>query len=172
MPLSAGLPSPHPLITTEHQGRGGDRVSAGTQGPGSDRGCRAQSPGRSRMAPSSPTGLRVPPSAPSPSLSSWVPFLSRAASSSPTLSQGHGLPSVSTRPARAEMLRTRHPCTKQHHFLFKSRPPSPPPPTCVEDTSNFPVIQTRTLSHLPNTHPLLIESGVDPDHFTSHTGVH
>ena len=90
--------------------------------------------------------------------------------SSPTLSQGHGLPSVSTRPARAEMLRTRHPCTKQHHFLFKSRPPSPPHPTCVEDTSNFPVIQTRTLSHLPNTHPLLIESGVDPDHFTSHTG--
>lgn len=64
VPLGAGLPSPHPLITTEHQGRGGDRASAGTQGPGSDRGCRAQSPGLSRMAPSSPAGLRVPPSAP------------------------------------------------------------------------------------------------------------
>ena len=61
VPLGAGLPSPHPLITTEHQGRGGDRASAGTQGPGSDRGCRAQSPGLSRMAPSSPAGLRVPP---------------------------------------------------------------------------------------------------------------
>lgn len=90
--------------------------------------------------------------------------------SSPTLSQGHGLPSISTCPARAEMLRTRCPCTKQHHFPFEFCPPSPPPPTCVEDTSNFPVIQTRTFGHLPNTHPLFTESGVDPDHFTSHTG--
>lgn len=57
-------PESPPLITTKHQGRCGDRVSAGTQGPGSDRGCRARSLGRSRAAPSSPTGLHVPPSAP------------------------------------------------------------------------------------------------------------
>ena len=55
------VPTP---ITTKHQSRCGDRVSAGTQGPGSDRGCRARSPGRSRAAPSSPTGLHVPPPAP------------------------------------------------------------------------------------------------------------
>lgn len=69
--------------------------------------------------------------------------------SSPTLSQGHGLPSISTCPARAEMLRTWCPCTKQHHFPFEFCPPSPPPPTCVEDTSNFPVIQTRTFGISP-----------------------
>ena len=89
--------------------------------------------------------------------------------SSSTLSQGHGLPGISTHPARAEMLRTR--CREQCSILpLESCPPSHPPPTCVEDISNFPVIQTQTLGHLPDTHPLCIELGVDPDHFTSHAG--
>lgn len=64
VPLGVGLPSPKPLITSKHQGWGGDRVSAGAKGPGSDRGCRAQSPGCSRVAHRPPTGLYVPPSAP------------------------------------------------------------------------------------------------------------
>lgn len=79
----------------------------------------------------------------------------RVGPSSPIFSQGHGLPSVSTRPARAEMLRTRCPCTVQHHFPLESCPPSHPLP---------PAWRTPAIFQSSRLQPLAISP--TPTHFT------